>query len=95
MILLYTQCNVATSWVVYQCLQVVLVVKNPPANETYVQSLGREDPIGEGMAIHFSMLVWRIPWTEELGVSKSRKPLKQLGTHTSISVCNCSDLAKK
>ena len=35
--------------------------------ETWVQSLGQEDALEEGMAIHFSTLAWRIPWTEELG----------------------------
>ena len=43
-------------------------VKNPPAmQETWVQSLEGEDPLEEGMATHFSMLDWRIPWTEEPG----------------------------
>ena len=32
-----------------------------------VQSLGREDPLEEGMAAHFSILAWRIPCTEETG----------------------------
>ena len=44
-------------------------VKNPPAMqemwETWVQSLGREDPLEEGMATQSSILAWRIPWTEE------------------------------
>ena len=31
-----------------------------------VQSLGWEDPLEEGMATHFGILAWRIPWTEEL-----------------------------
>ena len=35
--------------------------------ETWVQSLGSEDPLKEGMTIHSSILVWRIPWTEEAG----------------------------
>ena len=35
--------------------------------ETLVQSLGREDPLEEGMAAHSSILAWRIPWTEEPG----------------------------
>ena len=35
--------------------------------ETQVQSLGRENPLQEGMATHFSILAWRIPWTEEPG----------------------------
>ena len=33
----------------------------------WVQSLGREDPLEEGMAAHSSILAWRIPWTEEPG----------------------------
>ena len=44
-------------------------VKNPPAmqklKETRVQSLGQEDPLEKDMAIHFSILAWRIPWMEE------------------------------
>ena len=41
-------------------------VKNLPAmQETHVQSLGRENPLEEGMAIDSSILDWRIPWTEE------------------------------
>ena len=32
-----------------------------------VQSLGQEDPLKEGMAIHSTILAWRIPWTEEPG----------------------------
>ena len=35
--------------------------------ETWVQSLGWEDPLGEGMATHSSILAWRIPWIEEPG----------------------------
>ena len=42
------------------------LIKNLPAmQETSVQSLGWEDPLEKGMATHFSILVWRIPWTEE------------------------------
>ena len=33
--------------------------------ETWVQSLGQEDPLEEEMAIHSSILAWEIPWTEE------------------------------
>ena len=44
------------------------VVNNLPAMlETWVQSLGREDPLEEEMAIHSSILAWEIPWTEEPG----------------------------
>ena len=44
------------------------LINNPPSMwETWVQSLGREDPLEEGMATHSSILAWRIPWTEEPG----------------------------
>ena len=53
------------------------MVKNPPAKwETCVQSLGWEDPLEEGMAIHSSILAWRIPmdrrawWATVHGVAK-------------------------
>ena len=35
--------------------------------ETQVRSLGQEDPLEEGLAIHSDILAWRIPWTEEPG----------------------------
>ena len=44
------------------------MVKNPPAMwETWVQSLGWEDPLERGMSAHSSILAWEIPWTEEPG----------------------------
>ena len=44
------------------------IVKNlPPMQETQVPSLGQEDPLEKGMATHFNILAWRIPWTEESG----------------------------
>ena len=53
--------------------------KNPPAmQETWVQSLGWEDPLEEGMATHSSILAWRIPidrvawWPTVHGVTKSQ-----------------------
>ena len=46
-------------------------VKNPPevqeTQETWVRSLGWEDPLGEEGATHSSMLAWKILWTEEPG----------------------------
>ena len=43
-------------------------LKNLPAvQENWVQSLGREGPLEEGMATHSRILAWRIPWTEEPG----------------------------
>ena len=45
---------------------VVQMVKNLPAmQETWIRSLGREDLLEKEMATHSSILVWRIPWTEE------------------------------
>ena len=48
-----------------------LVVKSPPANAGDVRDggliPGSEEPLEEGMAVHSSILVWRIPWTEEPG----------------------------
>ena len=52
------------------------MVKNPTAKqETWVQSLGREDPLEKEMATHSSILAWRIPWTEEPGKGNG-KPLQ-------------------
>ena len=45
------------------------LVKNLSAvQEARIQSLGKEDPLEEGLATHASILAWRIPWTEEPGV---------------------------
>ena len=47
------------------------MLKNPPAmqevQETWVRSLGLEDPLEEGMVTHSNILAWRISWTEEPG----------------------------
>ena len=44
------------------------MVKNPPAmQKTWVQSLSWEDPLEKGMATHFSILAWRILFTEKPG----------------------------
>ena len=55
-------------------------VKNLPAmQETQLQSLGQDDPLEKGMATCFSILTWRIPWTEEPGGQQSMGH-KQLDT---------------
>ena len=47
---------------------VAQMVKNPPVmRETWVRSLGQEDPLEKEMAIHSSTIAWKIPWTEEPG----------------------------
>ena len=48
------------------------MVKNLTAMwETWVRSLGQEDPLEKGMATHSSILAWKIPWTEDPGGLKS------------------------
>ena len=60
------------------------VVKNPPAMQvTWVRSLGQEDPLEKEMGIHFSILAWEIPWTEEpsgLPSTGSQRPRQSLVT---------------
>ena len=52
----------------YRTSLVAQMVKRPPAmRETWVQSLGQEDPLEKAMAPHSSTLAWKIPWTEEPG----------------------------
>ena len=51
--------------------------KNLPAmQETWVQSLGQEDPLEKGMVIYSNILAWRIPWTEESGGLQSIRSQK-------------------
>ena len=52
------------------------MVKNLPVmQETWVRSLGWEDPLEESKATHSGILAWRIPWTEEPG------KLQSMGSH--------------
>ena len=61
-------------------LVVSQVVKNLPAmQEIQVQSLGREDLLEKGMAIHSSILAWRIPWIEEPDRPQSMESQSQTG----------------
>ena len=55
------------SKITFTCASLVAqMVKNLPAmRETWVPSLGQEDPLEKGMATHSSILAWGIPWTEE------------------------------
>ena len=51
-------------WVVGALPLGAQMVKNPSAiQETWVRSLGWEDPMGKGKATHSSILIWKIPWT--------------------------------
>ena len=50
----------------------------PAMRETWVRSLGQEDPLEKEMATHSSILAWRIPWTEELGGLQSTVSIKHI-----------------
>ena len=56
------------------------MVKNLPTmqelQEMQVQSLGKEDPLEKVMATHFSILTWKIPWSEESGGLQSMRSKK-------------------
>ena len=52
----------------------------PTMQETWVQSLGQEDPLEKAMATHSSTLAWKIPWTEEPGRLQSMG-LQRVGHH--------------
>ena len=57
----------------------------PAVWETWDQSLGREDPLEKGTAIHSRVLAWNIPWTEELG-GTSPWGRKELDTSEQLTV---------
>ena len=71
---------------------IFLVVKNLPAmRETWVPSLGWEDPLEEGMATHSSILAWRIPmdrgawWATALGGHKESDTTERVSTAHSLA----------
>ena len=66
------------------------MVKNlPKVQETWVPSLGWEDPLEKGKATHSSILAWRIPWTvQSVGVAKSRTETQQLSLSVAQLVKN-------
>ena len=67
-----------------QASLVAQLVKNPPAmRETWVQSLGWEDPLEKGKATHSSILAWRIPWTVD-EVAKSPTQLSNFHFHDGV-----------
>ena len=81
------------------------MVKNLPAvQETWVQSLGWEEPLEKGMAAHSSIVIWKIPWTEEPGgiqstgsqrVGQDRVTEHSINFYTSLGVhLKCQFLKK-
>ena len=74
------------------------MVKDQPSMwEIWVQSLGREDPLEEGMATHFSIFAWEILWMEEHGatVHEVAKSWTRLSTHSLTSVSGYQDSIRK
>ena len=56
--------NLLSTTSVFLGFPVAQLIKNPPAmQETWIQSLGWEDPLEKGIATHSSILAWRIPQT--------------------------------
>ena len=51
----------------FRSLVAQMVKRLSTVRDTWVRSLGREDPLEKEMAIHFSTIAWKIPWTEEPG----------------------------
>ena len=56
-----------TTYVTRASLVAQSLKRLPAMRETWVQSLGQEDPLEKEMAPHSSILAWRIPWAEEPG----------------------------
>ena len=68
-----------------------MVKSLPTMQETRVRSLGEEDLLEKEMAIHTSILAWKIPWTEEPGRLQSTRlqSWTRLSDFTSLSPCVC------
>ena len=56
-----------TVYIMWDSLVAETVKRLPTMPETWIRSLGQENPLGKEMATHSSILVWEIPWTEEPG----------------------------
>ena len=72
-------------------------IKNPPAmqetQQTWLQSLGQEDPMQEEMATQPSILAWKIPWTEEPNGLQS-KVLQRIGHDGAIKYIRYQGICK-
>ena len=78
----YTSCSQHSPWA---SLVAQTVKKLSAMQETWVRSLGREDPLVKEKAIHSSILAWRIPWTEKPGRLQSTG-CKELHTNDQLSL---------
>ena len=63
-----------------------MVKKLPATQDTWVQSLGQEDPLEKAMATHSSILAWRIPWTERSLMCYSPEGNKDLDTAEQLTL---------
>ena len=59
--------DIATMFLLWASLVAQMVKNLPGMQEIWTRSLGEEDSLEKGMAIHSSIFAWRIPWTEEPG----------------------------
>ena len=72
--------NIARASLVAHTVKNLLIIK-----ETWVQSLGWEDPLEKGIATHPYILAWKIPWTKEPGRLQSRDG-KELDTTEQLTL---------
>ena len=83
-------CGVGHNYAHTQSLLVAQMVKNLPAvRETWIWSLGQEDPLEKGTAVHSSVLAWRIPWIEEPARLQSMG-LQRVGHGRGANTCSCT-----
>ena len=68
------------------------VKRLPTMQKTWVQSLGREDPLEKEMTTHSSTLAWEIPWTEEPGRLLQSMGLQRVGQRLSDFTHSLTDL---
>ena len=99
---IFTEVGFNFSWSFIQqkyCLKMPCEITHPPpmgkTQETWVQSLGQEDPLKEEMATHSSILAWKIQWMKEPGglQSKGLQSQTRLSTHTTKGgkICQIHD----
>ena len=88
----YKIVNIAPCVIYTMVSLVAQSAKNLPAvHETWVQSLGQEDPLEKEMVNHFSILAWKVPWTQEPGGLQPMgcKELRTTERLTHCVICWC------
>ena len=88
--LFYSLCNLRSCIGAARDSLVTQLVKSlPEMQETQFRSLGWEDPLEKGIAIHSSILVWRISWTTVHGVLKSQTRLSDFHFQYQVLLAKC------